>query len=318
MDKSIVLVCGSGELGSRYLQGIKHHELPLRIFVYDPSKNSLDLSKTRWDEVKCNENLHSISFHKSLEGIKGIINLCIVSTTANVRLKVVNDVSKLLKVENWILEKVLAQRVDDLDSILVSIGANSKAWVNTSRRIMPWHQAIKDELDHKSKFHFSVSGSHWGLACNAIHFLDLFCWWSKQSLENIDTGDLSNNWIESKRKNFWEIEGTLKAKFSGNATASLTATKNDMPVRIKIVNKKEWEINESDGLAMRSDGLTIRGAIDYQSTLTPLLIKSILTNGCCNLPSLEESVSMHKVLIKNLHAHWNEYGNANIAYLPIT
>ena len=124
--------------------------------------------------------------------------------------------------------------------------------------------------------------------------------------------------LESKRKKFWEIEGTLKAKYSGDVTASLTASESKNPVEIKIDNKTEWEINESEGLACRSDGLVVRGTIDYQSALTPSLIKSILENGYCNLPTIEESVDIHRVLIKELHTHWKEYGDVPKSFLPIT
>ena len=313
-----ILLCGSGELGSRYLQGLKACNCPLEIFVYDPSKTALTLALDRWNEVSFYNQKHSISFHSSLEEIKKNIDLVIVSTTSNVRLQVVEQVSKLMDVKFWILEKVLVQRVDDIKSLTRFITNDSNAWVNTPRREMKWHQAIKGNLDAKSEMHFAVEGGNWGLACNSIHFLDLFAWWSGNSIEHINTEGLKDQWFESKRQGFWEVYGTLEVLLSGGSTASLTSLSSEEKVIIRISNGLEWEITEKDGLAKRSDGFIVEGSLEYQSTLATSIVESILRNGTCNLPTLKESSIVHKVYIESMLKHWKENENSQSIKLPIT
>ena len=312
-----ILLCGSGELGSRYLQGLKACNCPLEIFVYDPSETALSLAKDRWNEVSFYNQKHFISFHSSLEEIKKNIDLVIVSTTSNVRLQVVEQVSKLM-VKSWILEKVLVQRVDDIESLARFITNDSNAWVNTPRREMKWHQAIKGNLDTKSEMHFAVEGGNWGLACNSIHFLDLFAWWSGNSIEHINTEGLKDKWFESKRQGFWEVHGTLEVLLSGGSTASLTSLSSEGKVNIRISNGLEWDIIEEDGLAKRSDGFILEGSVEYQSTLTTSIVESILRNGTCNLPTLKESSIVHKVYIESMLKHWKENENSQSIKLPIT
>jgi len=317
MRVSKILLCGSGELGSRYLQGLKACNYPLEIFVYDPSETALSFAKDRWNEVSFYNQKHFISFHSSLEEIKKNLDLVIVSTTSNARLQVVEQVSKLM-VRYWVLEKVLAQSVDDIESLAKFITNDSNAWVNTPRREMKWHQSIKDNLDEKSEMHFSVEGGNWGLACNSIHFLDLFSWWSRNSIEDINTEGLKDKWFESKRQGFWEVHGTLEVLLSGGSSASLTSLSSEDKVNIRISNGLEWHIFEEDGLAKRSDGFILEGSVEYQSTLTTSIVESILRNGTCNLPTLKESSIIHKVYIESMFKHWKENENSQSINLPIT
>ena len=85
MKRFKVLLCGAGELGSRYLQGLKACSNLLEILVYDPKDQSLMLARRRWDEIVIEDCPHIISFHTSLEKIESNIDLAIVSTTADVR-----------------------------------------------------------------------------------------------------------------------------------------------------------------------------------------------------------------------------------------
>lgn len=43
-----------------------------------------------------------------------------------------------------------------------------KAWVNCTRRECESYQGLKSELEDEN-FEFALSGSNWGMGCNAIH-----------------------------------------------------------------------------------------------------------------------------------------------------
>jgi len=316
---ALILISGAGQLGSRYLQGLAKCSNTLKILVHDSKNLSLQNAKKRWDEVS-NPNNHEVLFISSLTILPKKIDVAIVSTTANSRLQATKNICKSTTVNYWILEKVLAQSEIEIDK-LTSIINPSKAWVNKPRRLMPWHQKIKKKLDWSKPVIFYVKGGSWGLACNAIHFLDLFAWWTGESLETINTKDLDKNWFESKRQDFWEVSGELNAKFSGGTVAYISADNSSDPVLIQVESNSgnySWLINEAEGLAISSDGAEISGNLNFQSEITADLIDSILDTGNCSLSTLKESAELHKIFINELHKHWNNFNNSSSAYIPIT
>ena len=317
-----ILICGAGQLGSRYLQGMAKCSKSLKIFVYDSVFSSLINATKRWNEVQ-NSYDHDVLFVKSLKEVDKKIDIAIVSTTSDARLSATKNISNNLSVENWIFEKVLTQNEAELDR-LISLTSISKAWVNTPRRMMNWHNEIKNNFDYNCPMKFSVRGGSWGMACNAIHFLDLFSWWSGESIDSISIEELNKAWFQSKRDGFWEVLGGLSVKFSNGSVADIFSDESINPVLIKVdgiedyAKNPSWIINETDGLAKRSDGLIVTGKINYQSDITSTLIDSILDTGDCSLPSLKISAELHRIFISKMLEHWNKNKNPKEKYVPIT
>ena len=318
MKRFKVLLCGAGELGSRYLQGLKACNSSLEIFVYDPKEKSLMLAKSRWDEISVKDVPHEISFHTSLKKLNSIIDLAIITTTSDVRLNVVNQVLNSTTVNSWILEKVLAQSAEDIKLLLCSLSDCPYVWVNIPRREMNWYQEIRINLDWSSETIFSVSGGNWGLACNSIHFLDLFSWMSGNTIKQINTSHLQTNWFESKRKGFWEVNGSLEAVFSDGSCSYIHSSDTNDRVQIEIRNGLVWNINEDEGIAQRNDGFALMGKVDLQSNITTSIVDSILEKKDCNLPSLAESSQTHKIFLNAMLDHWRENKNSQASILPIT
>ena len=142
-DVSTVLIAGAGQLGLRYLQGLAQCRAPLRVYVQDPSRQSLDRATQRWNEVLGADVPHEVSFHYSFELLSQQIDIAIVATTADVCPEVVAQIANRSGVRFWVLEKVLTQSEAALDELMARVGDGSTAWVNTPRRIVPWHQALK-------------------------------------------------------------------------------------------------------------------------------------------------------------------------------
>jgi len=316
-----ILISGAGQLGSRYLQGLASCRYPLSIIVQDKSQDSLDRARQRWSEVINPECTYNISFQLSLNSIPESIDIAIVATNADVRSYVVRDILRHTLVRYWVLEKVLSQDKQGLDEIAEQLQYASGAWVNTSRRMMSWHQNIRSTRGFNNPMTFNVNGGDWGLACNAIHFLDLFAWWSGETLESIDVSLLSAQWKESKRLGYKEITGMLQAKYSGGSSAKLSANseKEVSPILIEISDGNlSWFINETAGTAKRSDGLNIHGSMLNQSKMSTSLVESIIANGSCDLPCLAESIAMHRIFIGGMLAHYRQMHNSDATFIPIT
>ena len=316
--KSNILISGAGQLGSRYLQGLVKCRLPLRIYVQDIYEESLVRAKQRWNEVLVPKSPHEVSFHTSLTSLPREVDISIVTTTADVRPKVVGDIASRTDVRYWVLEKVLAQSELGLDQILLRI-KKGPAWVNTPRRMIPWHKKIKSQFNRSSPLNLKFQGKLWGLASNAVHFLDLLGWWAGETLQSVNTEHLKKNWFESKRPTYWEVLGNVEAQFSGGSFAMLGAGESDVSDDLEVSNGGlSWLIKEADGIARRSDGVEISGHMINQSEMTATLVESILETGTCDLPTLKESVALHRILICGFLRHWRQAGNPNATFVPIT
>ena len=44
------------------------------------------------------------------------------------------------------------------------------------------------------------------IVTNAIHFIDLLCWFSNSKIETIDISKLKPSWTKSKEKDFMKLE----------------------------------------------------------------------------------------------------------------
>jgi hypothetical protein len=318
-DNVTILISGAGQLGSRYLQGLAKCRSPLKIYVQDIYGESLGRAEQRWNEVLDPESRHEVSFHNSFVSLPLQLDIAIVATTADVRPQVVSEIAGHMDVRYWVLEKVLAQSESGLDEIVLHTKGSLGAWVNTPRRMMPWHQQIKTQLGINHPMRLKVEGGLWGLACNAVHFLDLFAWWTGETLQAVNTDRLANHWFESKRPGNWEITGTLEARFSGGSRAILSVKEEVAPICLELDDGRlSWLIKEAEGSARRSDGLEIPGRMIYQSEMSATLVESLLGDGCCDLPKLEESVALHRVFIRSMLEHWKRAGNPDATYVPIT
>jgi len=316
---ALILISGAGQLGSRYLQGMVNCKSSLRIYVHDCHQGSLVQAKQRWEEVLTENSRHNVSYHTSLKGLPESIDIAVVATTANVRTTVVGDISENVDVKFWVLEKILAQSENELADLKSKINVKSTAWVNTSRRMMPWHKELKSQFNFTSPLTLNVTGGMWGLACNSIHYLDLLTWWTGETLEKVSTEELEKLWSESKRKGFWEVTGTLSAIFSEGSRAQFSASNIDTAMIIKVTQgTKEWIVDEANGKATGPDGKEIHGRLSYQSEMTGELIDSILETDSCDLPTLDESILLHQVFIRSMQEHWDKFGDDSIKIIPIT
>lgn len=314
-----VLIIGAGQLGSRYLQGLSKCTNPLRIYVQDIAPESLLRAEQRWQEVDGPSSHHEVSFHVEIKQCPQQLDLAIIATAAHNRPEVVKELAQHSAVRYWIIEKVLAQSPQGLEEIKLHVG-DAFAWVNTPRRIIPWHQKIKAQLQLHTPLQLTVVGGPWGLACNAVHFLDLMAWWSGESLVTVGSDQLEHNWTKAKRAGYWEIYGTLTATFSGGSTAKLVASASGDPTYLIQLTDGNgtWRIDEGKGAAVCTDGTEIPGRLAFQSEMTAALVDEILDTGDCKLPTLDASIAIHRVFIDAMLEHWQRHSDPAATFIPIT
>jgi hypothetical protein len=313
-----VLVVGAGQLGSRYLQGLAKVSMPLDIWVSDVAPESLARAKVRWMEAEGDKTQHQVSFANGLAGLPEAVDLAIVATAADVRLKLVTEVASTVDVDYWVLEKVLAQNSQDVTQIESVLSHATGSWVNTPRHMWTLYQQLRAQYRSAKPIHARFEGCY-GLACNAIHYIDFVSRWSNSRPIAIETDGLSNQWHAAKRMNFMEVWGRLSVTFDDGSQLDLVSEseKHEYKVSLKI-DCDEWTVSELEGFASRNDGYRVHGACEPQSQLTQGLTESILQTGRCDLPTLNDAAIQHRLLLDGLLAHWNSKMPNELIRLPIT
>lgn len=312
-----IVIVGAGQLGSRYLQGLAAYSDPLNIQVIDISNGSLDRAKEIWEKT-ANADSHALQLSNNFESIPAQTDLAIISTGADVRESIVSLLVKKSNVDNWLLEKVLAQSTASVNRIESLIGDRSKAWVNTYFRTMDWFKDIR-ERSTPGPIEMKVIGGSWGIGCNGIHFLDFAAWWSGEEITNINNSGLLPKWYPAKRKGFLEVNGTLLATFSDGSTVELISHELVEHFVIKVKTKaEEWTIDWEHKLATRNDGFVLLGKIPYQSEMTNDIVADIILRQESRLPNLQMSAKLHRPFLDSLVNHWNKTYSDNKENVPIT
>jgi len=319
-----IVLSGAGQLGSRHLQGLAKTSIPLDIYVVDPSQSSLDTARERYSEVAKEDRSKQVKFCTSLSqaAITGA-DLAIVATNADVRPAVVEQLLSAMDIKNLILEKVVFQTVELFDNALETFKRhNVNVWVNCSRRAWPFYKNLRTELQREKEFRIEVSGSDWGMACNAIHFVDLFAFLT--GVDDIKASGTSFDPVlkESKRKGFFEVTGSVTLE---NVKGEMVLRSAEEPgiertVTIRVPGKK-YIINEQQGTCSLSFNTTTAVQetgfnFPFQSGLTGEIAEDILLNGKCNLTGIGESYLHHKAILPLMMEHF--YGLTGKKICPIT
>lgn len=327
----IVLLVGSGNLGSRYLQGISHCSTKISVFIIDKNLKSLQKARERLHEFKNFNHNKTYEFKQNLRKIPKKIDLVIISTCADVRPKIIKELVKKYHIKNWILEKILAQSETKLIGIRKKLKSDKRIYINIPITINRWYHQIRKKIGKIEKIKIKIYGEK-NLASNSIHHIHFLNWLTKEKIVKIVTAKLKKNWHKAKRKNFWDIQGQLKVLFSNGSILEINSPKKiykgqiekNSKILIKIQNKNQkWLIDETRGIAIRKKNknfksICLRGKIELQSRTTTNLVDKILSKKNCKLPKLNNSIDLHIQLIKYLKLHWNRNMKKKIKLLPIT
>lgn len=325
--KKIALI-GAGELGSRHLQSLGKCAFPVSLQVVDPSEKSLEISKKRFREIPENSYVKKIEFITSIEKLDNELDLVIVATSSNVRLKILQELLEQRQkiVRNMILEKVLFQSVTDLhkaNSLLKSHGV--KSWVNCPKRSFESIKQIKVLCASEAFLDCQVVGNNWGLLCNSIHFIDMMAFILNTTNYQISTERLIKKIHHSKRAGFIEMFGTLEMNFPGMGKLTLTSNESEQVSFISsfetknlslILDEKVGKLQISHKKSGQKEELLFKHP--FQSEMTATVAKAIIFEGQCELTSFEESAKFHEPFLTALIDVYEELSKSTSGYIPIT
>ncbi len=322
-----IAVIGAGQLGSRHLQGLAKIALPVSLTVVDRVPASLGLAKERFRQVPESNRIAEIRYLSSCSDLPRELDLAIVATTADVRAAATREMLRTTNIRNILFEKVVFQTEEDFAAISRDLAdRNIKAWVNCPRRVYPFYRMVKGLLENGDRITISLQGGEWGLACNAIHFLDLIAFLAGTDKISVDIDWLDQEIIDSPRKGFIELTGSLRGRLSNGGEFTLHARKGSTaPHMISLLGSAiELIIDEGRGaayLAKKGEAWKweeTQFRVPYQSELTGGIAADILQTGTCGLPTLEESAALHKPFLRAVLQHIKNTTGKSLTACPIT
>ena len=315
MKPNRFLIIGAGQLGSRHLQAlVKYDRTDFEIAVVDPSSASLSLARQRMEEMPNNPLMRNASFHESVGLVKGSVDFAVIATNANHRLKALEQLLAVADVKHLLLEKVLFPSSNELDKAAVLIEKYGvDTWVNCPRRMYALYAQLQAHLHNDRNICLEVRGGQWGLACNAIHFIDLWAFLSQSVDYRIDTGALDVDVLESKRAGYKELTGTLRG-VGDKGFFSLTCDREILSPEIKVTIRSENATIHIDEIARLVKATDSQGREllfhQYepvpQSNLTHQVATALLAEGHCPLTPFNESAVLHRTFLDGLLEFFNQ------------
>lgn len=321
-----IILIGTGGIGSRHLQALGLIKEPARIQIFDMSDAAMDAAQALFE--KNAGAMLKLERVKDMSALMPEADVAIIATGSASRRALCETLLESCKVRYLILEKVLFQRLadyKDMEALFTKKGC--KVFVNCPRRMNELYVALADELKGERDITFRIDGSNWGLACNAIHYLDLiaFITGSADGFE-LDVSGLDGEILQSKRKGYIELTGTVTGKSRGCTGFVLTSLSEQGTPSVVTIStpRRRIVIKEAERSYIDIGGVinpppvcsTYKGR--YQSELTNLVVEQLMRGGTCQLTPYSESVKLHKPFISAVLEHLNKRSGEETDICPIT
>jgi len=314
-----IALIGSGELGSRHLQSLVgiHNA---NITVVEPSSTSVEVARQRILDLDLGE-LADVSFVDDIKKLPSEVDFAVIATGAAPRLSILKSLLQHARVKCLLLEKVLFQSIEDyVEAKLLIDSQKVKVWVNCPRRMFEFYASLKLKLNKTTPIVMNVEGGNCGLACNAIHFIDIFSFLTDSKVLTINTDELEQEIYPSKREGYIEVFGRLNVTFSNGHKLVLNCALDELPMDIELTcSDGIYKIDEAKGnIQLNGEHASIDVLIKYQSELSRLVAEEALAFGQSKLTVFDEACEQHIPLIKSLLSFYNKNSNLETSILPIT
>lgn len=318
---STVCVIGAGALGVRHLEGLLKTSIPLSITVVDPSTEALHRAKSSLQK----SDVPAITFTKNIPVSE--IDLAIVATTSGDRAEAIRRLLEKTPVKYLLLEKILFTNERDYADMGALLEEKKiVSWVNCPLRIMPLRRELPAKIQG-APFALHISGgSQHGLMTNSIHYADFACTLARRTDFTVGTSLLVPKLIPAKRPGYFEIFGTLTLTFPDGSRALFTSLESPATLRRTTLESQHIRavLREPTGEASVAEKTNDwkweqhRAPIVLQSEMTGPLVEQILATGTCDLPLFQESVNIHRTILKAVRVFLDKANlNSSLEY-PFT
>jgi len=295
-----VLLAGCGNIGFRHLQAICTVPEALHVTVVEPMEA---MHQRIFDEFQAaGSSGHRFELMSALPSSPNSFDLTVVATAAAQRRALVEQILDRHTTSVMILEKILFQTIADIDAVaqrLVTDGV--EAFVNCGRRTFGGYRALRERLE--GPIDITVRGNRFGLASNAVHFLDLSEFLNDSTLSAVDMAGLDAGARDGKRHGVVEIFGTITAVCE-NGGRLIVESRDKEPVVISVEVRSGTDVIVINELARtQTEGADVTPFASQNVSETTEIYQDAVATGSCALTPYEDSARQHRLFIRELRNH---------------
>lgn len=274
-----ICIVGVGNIGMRYVQGIRKQFPGAELCLVDNDARLRELQKLE---------LANVTLTSSVEKVHEPVDIFVVSTSCQPRLSIYKQ-CLALNPRYIVLEKYLFKNREEFDECLAlpRVPTFVNQWMYGSK-------AFECMFEEEARS-VELIGSGWGLACNAVHWIDVFQRHMNIIQARVAVGTTVTEVRPSKRAGYEELLGEwIFEDVDSDKTFKLIDRPDDGPVdglRIRV-DEREYTF---DYTAIRKDG-AILSQFPYFSDQIGHIVGEICERGTCSLPVLETSVRQHLLI----------------------
>lgn len=322
--RATVALIGAGGIGFRHFQSLLDMDYPLDLIVVDLQEEALKKAQG-YAFGKLGASDIKATYQNGLGSLPDKIDVLIIATSSLPRREIFEQAAERAKIDYVIFEKFMFPQEEDyacVGRILEKKGI--KAYVNTPCRLYPGYVGLKKQLEGEKHIDVLVSGSNWGLSCNAIHVIDAIGYlMGTYGTLATDASSLDSQILKSKREHYIEFNGRLVCRLgdaasivmdsfsSGEAAFTSTIFAGDAVYTVCEPKQQMW---------VSRDGVTQAYGfpIYYQSGLTSQVVGGLLTGQGCGLTKYQDSVQWHVSLLRAFLKKYNDATGNDGTLCPIT
>ena len=271
-----ICIIGVGNIGMRYVQGISGKFPDAELFLIDCDTRLKELEKL---------DLGNVKLFASLDEIDESIDLFVVATSCEPRLSIYKQCLER-NPRYIILDKYLFKSREEFEECLTltRVPTFVNQWMYGSKTFDPLFEEQARSVE--------LTGSGWGLACNAVHWIDVFK--RHMNITNLQVGSDTtvSKVFPSKRVGYEEIYGELVFVDRDSDKTFRLIDKGDNSLVGAQEIRVDGRVYLFDYAHIKQD-VKILSKFPYFSDLIGDIVGEIIEKGSCDLPLLEESISQH-------------------------
>ena len=311
-----ILVVGSGNIGSRHIQGLVKNDKKKFIHIVETSYKSKINTIRRIKDI--NSNFNNYKFYKKIPIINKKLNLILISTKSGPRLKILKKILSIYTFKNIILEKICFKNIKEFLEADKLLKLNKKvAYINFSRREFKFYKKLKKKINFTKTIYFQVSGN-FNLGSNLVHFIDLLDFLNiKFNIKNLTTSNIKYKVYDLK---YLKISGNIFIESVNGVYFDFSDNNKNKDCIIKIVTEENIiEINETRQtceILSRKNKIKLDYKYEHVSDTSKAYVKNgkFIKNIDTNLNTIHQSLDIHKKLFQIMERVYKE-NNINKKYI---